>query len=354
MKRILSTRRGKAGLPPGTPVHLGTVSAKTPRATVIRYNADGVSEATLDAPHSIGSENDDSVVTWLNIEGLHDVSYVSNICTAFGIHPLVQEDIVNTDQRPKVDEYPGHLFLIVKMLQSAANGTEIAAEQVSLVLLPNTVITFQERTGDVFDTIRDRIRKGKGVVRQHGADYLGYCLLDAIVDHYFLLLERIEDRIVPLEDAVIAEPTPEHMRTIQHLKRDIIFLRRSLWPLREMVSRLYRDKTPFIADETRVFLRDLYDHVIHVVDVLESFHEIVTGVLEIYLSSISNRMNNVMKVLTIISTIFIPLTFIAGVYGMNFLFMPELEWRYAYPAVLGVMVGIVAFMIRFFRKKGWL
>ena len=353
-RRIVSTRRAKAGLPPGTPVHVGERRADGVRFSVMTFGADGCDEHTPpDVPACVALRGT-AAVTWINIDGVHDVAVVTEICKAFDVHPLVQEDVVNTDQRPKAEDYGSYLFLVIKMLQHASDGAGISTEQVSMIVMDGLVISFQERPGDVFQNVRERIRTGKGNVRKRGADYLAYCLIDAVVDHYFIMLEQIESQIEPLEEEVVTNPAPGSVRTIQGLKRDLLLLRRSLWPLREMVYRLSREGAPAIADDTKVFLRDLYDHVIHLIELVETFQELASGTMDVYLSSISNRMNSVMKVLTIISTIFIPLTFIAGVYGMNFLFMPELEWRYAYPAVLGVMVGIVAFMIRFFRKKGWL
>lgn len=355
-RRMLSTRRHKAGLPPGTPVHIGERAGTSDgvQITVFEYDAGTCIERTLNDIEQCAELTLQKAVTWINVDGVHDVATVTRLCELFGAHPLVQEDIVNTDQRPKAEEYEGYLFMVVKMLRQSETNHAIEAEQMSVLLMDRLVISFQERPGDVFDTLRARLRNGKGTVRRRGSDYLAYCLLDAIVDHYYILLEQIEARIEPLEEAVATDPQPDSVRTIQHLKRDLLHLRRNLWPMREMIYRLSREGAAVIADETRLFLRDLYDHVIHVIEILETFQELVGGTMEIYLSSISNRMNNIMKVLTIISTIFIPLTFVAGIYGMNFVHMPELEWRWAYPATLGVMVLIALVMLRFFRRKGWI
>lgn len=352
MRRILSPRRQKAGLPPGTPVHIGQAGGAV-RITVYEYDEHQWSVRTLDDQGDLGDLQRDAGVVWINVDGVHDVETVTRVCEHFGIHPLVQEDIVNTDQRPKAEEYDGYLYVVVKMILQSADAQTIDPEQISLVVMDRVVVSFQQRTGDVFDPLRSRIRAGKGRVRREGADYLGYCLLDAIVDHYFILLEGIEGRIEPLEEAVLVNPDPVAMVTIQALKRDLLFLRRSLWPMREMIYRLSREGSSVVTEDTRLFLRDLYDHVIHIIEILETFQEIVAGTMDIYLSSISNRMNNIMKVLTIIATIFIPLTFIAGVYGMNFVFMPELEWRWSYPVILALMALVAAVMLRFFRRKGW-
>lgn len=353
MRKILSPRRQKAGLPPGTPVHIGEAEG-TVRVTVYEYDEHQWSERTLNDPGDLEVPDRDSGVVWINVDGVHDIGIVTRVCERFGIHPLVQEDIVNTDQRPKAEEYDGYLYVVVKMIRQSADAETIDPEQISLIVMNRLVISFQQRTGDVFDSLRSRIRSGKGRVRREGADYLAYCILDAIVDHYFILLEGIEGRIEPLEEAVLVNPDPKAMVTIQALKRDLLFLRRSLWPMREMIYRLSREGAAVVREDTRPFLRDLYDHVIHLIEILEAFQEIVAGTMDIYLSSVSNRMNNIMKVLTIIATIFIPLTFVAGVYGMNFAFMPELEWRWSYPAILALMALVAALMLRFFRRKGWI
>jgi len=240
------------------------------------------------------------------------------------------------------------------MLYEQPEARGIQAEQVSVIVTPKIVISFQEQEGDVFAPVQERLRNGKGILRSRGSDYLAYCLIDAIVDHYYLIIENLEDRILPLEDQVVNDPQPQVMQSIHSVKRDLVFLRRSLWPLREMLARLEREQLPLIRPDTRPFLRDVYGHTIHIIEILESFQEIVSVLLDAYLTSISNRMNNIMKVLTIIATIFIPLTFIAGVYGMNFRYMPELTWRWGYPAAWGVMVLVIIGMVIFFKRKKWL
>ena len=372
IKRKLFTRAQKAGLAPGTPVHIGEKNEQPVSISVIEYDADGCSSQKRLSPEELLELPLSSAVTWINLDGVHDVDTVTRICGHFGIHTLVQEDIVNTDQRPKVDEYDGYLFVVLKMLRRqdpnatseqttvqerrnlATENHLILVEQVSVVIMDGVVLSFQEFPGDVFDPTRKRLRTGKGSIRRRGADYLGYCLLDAIVDHYYILLEQLETRIEPLEDRVIADPTPEVAAQIQSLKRDLLYLRRSLWPTREMVYRLSREEFTTIGTDTRLFIRDLYDHVIHVIEILEGLQEIASGTMDMYLSGISNRMNSIMKVLTIISTIFIPLTFVAGIYGMNFIHMPELGWPWAYPATLGGMAVIALAMLRFFRRKRWI
>ena len=296
-----------------------------------------------------------STVTWINIDGIHRVDIIESIGKHFGVHSLVLEDILNTGQRPKMDNYGDYLFIVLKMIYCNGKESEIVAEQISLILGSNFVISFQEETEkDVFNPVRERIRSGCGRIRKMGPDYLAYALMDAIVDNYFAVLESLGEQIELLQEELIADPRPETLQAINHLKREMIFLRKSVWPLREVVSGLERGESPLIKSETGIFLRDLYDHTIQTMDTLETCRDMLSGMLDIYLSSISNRMNAVMKVLTIIATIFIPLTFIVGIYGMNFKYMPELEWRWSYPLVLLVMAAIAVSMLIYFRRKKWL
>ncbi|MFB0509709.1 MAG: magnesium/cobalt transporter CorA, partial [bacterium] len=295
---------------------------------------------------------DKPTVTWINIDGIHKVEVIEKIGNCFNLHPLILEDILNTGQRPKIEDFGEHIFLVLKMLYYLEK--EITIEQVSLILGPNFVISFQEREGDVFNNIRERIRNNKGRIRKMGADYLAYSLLDAIVDGYFVILEKVGEEIEDIEEKLIKNPTPKTVQIIHNLKREMISLRKSVWPLREVVGVLERGESALIKKTTGIYLRDVYDHTIQVIDTIETYRDMISGMLDIYLSSISNRMNEVMKILTIIATIFIPLTFIAGIYGMNFRFMPELGWRLGYPAVLFIMVIIGIVMLFYFRRKKWL
>jgi len=354
MRRILSRKTHTTGLAPGTPVYIGERRVESTKITVFDYDMARVQERQLENVEDCGAFKESPGVAWINVDGIHDVSVVETVGKIFAIHPLVQEDILNTNQRPKIEEYDSYLFAVVKMLYEEPETHAIQAEQVSIIVTPKIVISFQERAGDVFNPVRERLRSGKGIVRQRGSDYLAYCLIDAIVDHYYLIIENLEDRILPLEEQVVDDPRPAVMRGMHSLKNDLVFLRRSLWPLREMLARMEREQLPLIRPDTRPFLRDVYDHTIQVIEILESFQEIISGLLDVYLTSISNRMNNIMKVLTIIATIFIPLTFIAGVYGMNFQHMPELAWRWSYPAVWGVMLLVFVGMVIFFKRKKWL
>lgn len=300
--------------------------------------------------HFIGT----SGVTWLDIDGVHQPEILEAVGTHVNLHPLVIEDIHNTYQRPKVEDYEDSLYIVLKMISWNETLTEIQAEQVSLILGKNFVASFKEDPGDIFDPVRLRLREGKGRIRKLGADYLAYSLLDQVVDNYFLVLENLGEQIEDLEEELITNPDASTLQVIYHLKRELIFLRKSVWPLREAIGTLVRGESPLLQPDTLLYLRDVYDHTIQVIDTIETFRDMVSGMLDIYLSSISNRMNEVMKVLTIIATIFIPLTFIAGVYGMNFANMPELQWSGGYYMVWGVMIAIFIGMLIFFKRKEWL
>jgi len=342
----------KAGLPPGTLVHIGERKAEQVKITIIDYDESQVQEKIAEKIEECFPFKDKPTVTWINIDGIHKVEVIEKIGNCFNLHPLILEDILNTGQRPKIEDFGEHIFLVLKMLYYLEK--EITIEQVSLILGPNFVISFQEREGDVFNNIRERIRNNKGRIRKMGADYLAYSLLDAIVDGYFVILEKVGEEIEDIEEKLIKNPTPKTVQIIHNLKREMISLRKSVWPLREVVGVLERGESSLIKKTTGVYLRDVYDHTIQVIDTIETYRDMISGMLDIYLSSISNRMNEVMKILTIIATIFIPLTFIAGIYGMNFRFMPELGWRLGYPAVLFIMVIIGIVMLFYFRRKKWL
>ncbi len=352
--RLTKKRSKKIGLPPGSMVHVGEKKVETARISVIDYDQQKLEVKALKSVEETLPFKKSPTVTWLNIDGLHEVNILETIGEYYSIHPLVLEDILNTDQRPKAEIFDEYIFIVFKMISYNNNHDELDIEQLSLILGPNFVITFQEREGDVFDSIRERIQGGKGRVRKSGPDYLLYALMDVVIDNYFLVLEKLGERIENLEEEVLGNPDQSTVQAIQQMKRELIFLRRSIWPLREVIGTLIRDENPLIKKSTAPFLRDLYDHTIQVVDTIETYREMVSGILDIYLSSLSNRMNEVMKILTIIATLFIPLTFIVGVYGMNFEFMPELKWHWGYPVVWGVMIIISFFMLLYFRRKKWI
>ncbi|MCJ7693106.1 MAG: magnesium/cobalt transporter CorA, partial [Sedimentisphaerales bacterium] len=293
-------------------------------------------------------------VTWINIDGLHDIQVIEKIGKNFDFHPLILEDILNTGQRPKFEDFENYIFIVLKMLTYDDDEETIKSEQVSMILGHNFVISFQEIQGDVFENIRERIRTAKGRIRKMSCDYLLYTLLDAIVDNYFAIMEKFGEKIESLEEQLVSDPDEKILQKIHSMKRELISLRKSVWPLRELVSGLQRSESELISEPTIIYFRDVYDHTIQVIDTVETFRDMVSGMLDIYLSSISNRMNAVMKVLTIIATIFIPLTFVAGIYGMNFKFMPELEWKWGYFIVLIIMAVAAAAMLIYFRRKKWL
>jgi magnesium transporter len=354
MLRLLKKTTKKAGLSPGTLIHVGEKKVDRIRIQVIDYDDMHFEERDLDGIDECLTYKDKQTVTWINIDGLHKVEIIEKLGNQFNIHPLVLEDILHTEQRPKMEVFDDYLFIISKMLFYDEEQHQTNTEQFSLILGPNYVLTFQENIGDVFDIIRERLRKQKGRIRKEGADYLAYALIDAIVDNYFIVLEKVDEKMEILEEELTENPGPETIQMIHHLKRELIFLRKSVWPLREVIGILEREELHLIHEKTTIFLRDVYDHTIQVIDTIETFRDMVSGMLDLYLSTISNRMNEVMKVLTIIATIFIPLTFIAGIYGMNFEFMPELKWHWSYPLVWVIMIGVGALMVFYFRKKKWL
>lgn len=351
MLRFIKKTSKKAGLPPGALIHIGDRKTEYVRIRIIDYNEEFLEEKELKKIDECVPYKDKPSVTWINIDGLHDVDIIQKLGSHYGLHPLIMEDIVHTDQRPKLDDHEGYLFIVSKMLFFDEEEDQLKFEQFSVVLGPDFVLSFQEIFGDVFEQVRTRLRAGKGRIRKMGADYLMYALMDAIVDNYFIVLEKIAQRIEELEEGLISDPRPDTLHAIHNLKRELIFLRKSVWPLREVFSSLFRDESSLIREKTSIFLRDLYDHTIQVIDTTETLRDIVSGMLDVYLSSISNRMNEVMKLLTIIATIFIPLTFIAGIYGMNFKYMPELEWHWGYFVALGVMFVIFVIMLIWFRRK---
>lgn len=354
MPRFIKKVSKKAGLSPGALVHIGKKKVEKTRIRIIDYDESQLEEKEAKTIEECFPFKDKPTVTWINIDGLHEVEIIEKIGKYYDVHPLVLEDIVNTGQRPKMEDLESYVFVVLKMLYYDDKEKEVSAEQFSFILGPNFVISFQERVGDVFNPIRERIRNAKGRIRKMGADYLAYALMDAVVDNYFAILERLGEEIESIEEELVHNPTPETLQIIHNLKREMIFLRKSVWPLREVISGLERGESTLIGNSTGIYFRDVYDHTIQVIDTIETFRDMVSGMLDIYLSSVSNRMNEVMKVLTIFAAIFIPLTFIAGLYGMNFEFMPELKWHWGYFVVLTIMAVVGISMLIYFRKKRWL
>ena len=354
MQRLFKKVLKKPGLPPGTLVHVGEKKTKEVTIRIIDYDEGNFQDKVVEKPEDCFTFKDQPNVTWINVEGIHQVDIIERIGIHFDLHPLILEDIVHTDQRPKIEDMEQNIFIIIKLLNYSETTNEVEAEQLSLVLGSNFVLSFHERYSDIFNPVIERIRNSKGRIRKVGSDYLVYALIDTVVDNYFIILEKIGERIESMEEELVTNPTPFTLQEIHSLKREMIFLRKSVWPLREVVSVLTRDESPLIKESTIIFLRDVYDHTIHVIDTIEIFRDMVSGMLDIYLSSLSNKMNDVMKVLTIIATIFIPLTFIAGIYGMNFKYMPELEWYWSYPAVWLVIIIVSVSMVIYFKRKEWL
>ena len=345
----------KVGLAPGTLIHVGEERDGPIVVRLTHYTPDAeLEERVISDPAELLAYRDRAGVTWVDVTGIHDVDLVAEIGEVFGLHPLLLEDVVHARQRPKTEEYDDHLYLVLKMLRCEEEGERVDVEQVSVIVGERYVITFQETPVDTFDQIRARLRERTRRIRKAGADYLAYALVDSIVDNYFTVLETIADRIEAAEDELIEAPDEDALTEIFRLKRTLVYLRRAVWPLRDAVGALVRGETRFVKKATLPFLRDLHDHALRAVDLIETYRDMVGGMVDIYMSSVSNRMNDVMRVLTVIATIFIPLTFIAGVYGMNFDHMPELHWPWGYYAVWGVMVAVAIALLMFFRRRRWL
>ena len=331
----------------------GPARGRPVTVTVIEYDESRFNEQTCTRPGDLQALILRPTVTWINADGIHDIWMVQAIGDAVGIHPLTLEDIANTRQRPKIEDYSDYLYVAIRMLSPDSDG-EFQSEQVSLVLGRGYIVSFQEQPGDAFERIRERLRAGAGRLRNEGADYLFYALLDAIVDGYFSVIEVFGERIEAVEEEVVADPDRETLQAIYALKRSLVALRRSVWPLRDVVAELERGESPLIREPTLVYLRDIYDHTIEVAETVETYRDTMSGTLDVYLSSQSSKMNEIMKVLTVIATIFIPLTFIAGLYGMNFAYMPELRHPWGYPAALTSMAVVAGVMLLYFRKKRWI
>ena len=352
--RLIKRQAKKPGSPPGTLVYVGERKIEKVRIRYIDYDEQELREKEATNIEECFPFRVTPTVTWINIDGLHEVEIMEKLGKQFGFHALVLEDILNTEQRPKYEDLDKYIFVVLKMIHYSEEIQGIESEQISLILGENFVVTFQERVGDVFEVIRERIRNSKGRVRKMGSDYLAYALMDAIVDSYFSILEKLGEKIESMEEDLVSDPTESTLQQIHAMKREMILLRKSVWPLREVISGVQRSESAIIHEPTEIYFRDVYDHTIQIIDTIESFRDMVSGMLDIYMSSISNKMNAVMKVLTIIATIFIPLTFVAGIYGMNFEHMPELKWKWAYAGVWVVMAVITITMLTYFRRKKWL
>lgn len=347
-KRRLSE---KAGLPPGSLIHVGEKKVDRVSIHVIDYDTDHIEEGDIENPSDCARYRSSSSITWIDVKGLHNVEVIQGIGEQFGLHPLAVEDILNTGQRPKSEEFEGYLLVTCKMLSYEHGSGEIGVEQISIVLAPSLVITFQENDNDVFESLRNRIRTGHGRIRKMAADYLLYSILDALIDNYFVLIDEIDAGVEKLEVEVMGKPPQDILDRIHVIKRELILVRRSVRPMREVLANLQRSGSSLMTEHTELFLRDAYEHIIHVIETVETLNDMASGLMDYYMSATNNRMNEVMKVLTMVATIFIPLTFIAGIYGMNFQYMPELDWNWAYPAVLGLMFFLAGGMVVWFKRN---
>ena len=343
-------RHPPAGSRPGTLViH---AQAQRPVIRVMKFKPDHLEEHDIAGVAELKGLLEENTVCWIDVRGLGDEKVLREFAHLFSIHPLALEDVVNVPQRPKIERFEKHTLCITRMVLLRDEGIE--PEQVSLFVGSNYVLTFQERSGDVFDPIRNRIRQGGPLLRSSGPSYLAYALLDAVIDGYYPILETFGEKLETLEDEIVANPHPSVLLEIHQAKRDLLAMRRAIWPQREAVNALIRDENPLITDAVRVYLRDCYDHCVQIMDGVETYRELAGGLMDVYLSSLGNRQNEVMKVLTIMASIFIPLTFMAGIYGMNFENMPELRSAWGYPLLLATMVVVAVGMTLYFRRKGWL
>lgn len=364
MSKLLKNTEKKAGQSPGSLIYTGDKKENGAEAHLIRYNGKDISEKIFSLKNGSleeeihGFRKNDEIL-WMNLDGIQNADAIGKAGRVFHVHPLTLEDILNISHRPKAEDNESYIFVVIKMLSYVKESRQVKSEQLSIILKENLVLTFQEDKVDNFETLRENIRKRKGRLRDSGSDYLSYRVLDTVIDDYFAVLECIGDELEILEDELLEKPSHNTLQKLYLLKNNMISIRRAVWPLREVIALLEKSDSPLIDASTRPFLRDLYDHIVQIIDTTENYREMISGMVDIYLSSTSNRLNEIMKILTIISTIFIPLNFIAGVYGMNFntaasrLNMPELNWYYGYPAVLSVMLAVALLLVLFFRRKKW-
>ncbi|MEO8513639.1 MAG: magnesium/cobalt transporter CorA [Ignavibacteria bacterium] len=355
LRKLFKPKKKTAGLPPGTPVYTGdVVHNEKVVVNLIDYKGNLVNEKEIVDPVECSVYTQKGTISWIDVEGIHDTALVQKISESIHLHPLVVEDILNVDQRAKMDEFDGYIYIVLKMFHLGKTSDDIIPEQVSIILSKSFVVTFQEGIeGDTFHEIRTRIRNNKGIINNMTSDYLVYSLIDSIIDSYFTILEVFGDRIERLEEELVNNPEKKTLTEIYKIKREMLYIRKAVWPLREAISRLERGESELITRNTHLYLRDVYDHTINVLDTIETYRDMLSGMIDIYLSSISNRLNETMKYLALISTIFIPMTFIASIYGMNFEIMPELKWAHGYWFALGLMGAIGLSFFIYFKKNKW-
>jgi magnesium transporter len=344
----------KVGMSPGSLVYVGDRTDEPVKISIMDYNTERLDEFPDAGFEDIQRCMANNSVTWINVSGIHDLAIIETIGKLFSLHPLLMEDIVNTHHRSKIDDYENYLFLVLKMVFQEPGDPSLLFEHVCLILGPDYLISFQEREGDVFGPVRERLTKAKGRIRKSGADYLAYALMDMLVDHYYVVLEQMGEAIEDIQEEALEKPTSKTLNAIHDARHQVVFLRKIIWPMRELIGTLLRGKSDLFGEDIMVYLQDVYDHVIQVIDTVETYRDLLSGILDTYMSSVSNKMNEIMKVLTVIATLFIPLTFLAGVYGMNFKYMPELEWPYAYPGFWILTVIVLSLMIWWFKNKKWL
>ncbi|MEX0844781.1 MAG: magnesium/cobalt transporter CorA [Balneolaceae bacterium] len=346
-------RSKKPGEAPGTLKFTGEQRVDEVKVNLYDYDAEQLSEHDLTKIDASKPYLESPSKTWVNVTGLHNVDKLKEIWNYFELHPLIQEDIISTSQRAKIEEYPKHMFFVLRLMMVDENSRDLNVEQISIVLSNNSVLSFQESEYPVFEPVLHRLRNGAPRLRSNGPDYLAYALIDTIVDYYFKVLEHFGDDIEELEDKILADFDNTIPEQIHALRRKLIFFRKVVWPLRDNLNSLMRDESHLIQNDNKIYYRDVYDHLVQIIDGIENYRDMVIGMLDMHMSQVSNRMNEVMKVLTIIATIFIPLTFIAGIYGMNFESMPELAWKWGYPAVWGIIVAVTTGMVIYFKRKNW-
>jgi magnesium transporter len=351
MARFFNNRSRKVGLPPGSAIYSGRHQGKTSSMEILSYSSEEIIEkvnAKIEDLQQLPADR----TNWVNVTGVHNVELVKSICEQFDVHPLIMEDILNTDQRPKLDVHENHIYVVLKMVEYLAESGEIKMEQVSFVIGKNFVLSFQEVLGDTFNSVRDRIH-GKGRICGRGAEYLIYALMDTVVDNYFVAMEKIGDDMELMEEDLMLNPDKESVQGLYSLKREMLALRRAIWPLREVIAQMEREDSRLITKVTRLYYRDLYDHMIQVIDTIETYRDLLAGMVDLYQSTISNRMNSIMKVLTIISTVFIPITFLTGVYGMNFEYMPGVSNENGFWIITAVVLISITTMLTYFKRQGW-
>ncbi|MHB1274731.1 MAG: magnesium/cobalt transporter CorA [Candidatus Humimicrobiaceae bacterium] len=353
MNSSSSQRSSKSGMPAGSLIHIGEKKVEKVKIKLIDYGITEYTEQDIENIEQCFSYKDDHTITWINIDGIHETDIMEKLGDCFGFHPLILEDILNTQQRPKIEDFNDYIYFVLKMIDYSYKTNTISLEQVSIILGKNYVISLQERPLEIYEPIRSRIKNDKSKIRNTGSDYLVYLLIDSIIDNYFSVLEKIGEKIEHVENKLVSNPAQKTLKTIYDLKRNMLYMRKSTWPLREIISRLERGEISLINDSTRIYIRDIYDHIIQVIDTIETFRDMLSGMVDIYLSSMSHRLNEVMKILTIISTIFIPITFIASIYGMNFRFMPEISWKWGYLVVWAIILFIIIYMVIYFKRKKW-